>query len=219
MGVKPHFLKAAIRRSSPFETITRCSSSITTFMLIQREQLYIGCVSGMSGSGQTRMSQPAFSNRSGTLAQRVGCTSSLPGASGEKVAAMPLDAEAVAAARLGDEQVAAALDGVGRVEQRLVVCEDRALLLALFHGLEAGLVAGVGELGARGGDPARPAAEGMRSGGTGWDWLALTGTGRPPVECVSIAFCGFSPNCRKLLGEADVPGAYACLLYTSPSPR
>jgi len=45
-----------------------------------------------------------------------------------------------------------------------------------------------------------------------WDWLALTGTGRPPVECVSIAFCGFSPNCRKLLGEADVPGAYALRL-------
>jgi hypothetical protein len=52
----------------------------------------------------------------------------------------------------------------------------------------------------------------VRSGGTGWDWLALTGTGRPPVECVSIAFCGFSPNCRKLLGEADVPGAYALRL-------
>jgi len=52
----------------------------------------------------------------------------------------------------------------------------------------------------------------VRSGGTGWDWLALTGTGRPPVECISIAFCGFSPNCRKLLGEADVPGAYALRL-------
>src|SRR5665647_3753408 len=182
MGVKPHFLKAAIRRSSPFATITRSSSSITTFMLIHREQLYIGCARGMSGSGQTRMSQPAFSNRSGTLAQRVGCTSSLPGASGEKVASMctgcvsvdlhfvdaevrgemtaqQLDAEAVAAARLGDEEVAAALDGVGRVEERFVLGENRALLLAFFHGHEVGLVAGVGELGARGGDPARPATE------------------------------------------------------------
>ena len=75
-------------RFSPADTTTRVSSSITTFIMIQRLQLYIGCVSGISGSGHTRMSHPDFSNISGTLTTRSGLMSSLPGASGWNVASM-----------------------------------------------------------------------------------------------------------------------------------
>ena len=76
-----------------------------------------------------------------------------------EVPSQPLDAEAVAAARAGDEDVAAALDGVGRVEHRLVLGGQEALGFVLLRGHEPGREALVREARRRRGDPAGAAAE------------------------------------------------------------
>lgn len=82
IGLKPQSFKVLINVSSPLETITRSSSNISTFMLIHLLQLYMGWLSGIKGSGHTRISQPLLLNISGTFGTRSGLTRSLPGARG-----------------------------------------------------------------------------------------------------------------------------------------